>query len=700
METMYFNPFLNTCLRSRLLWKPATSFISTISSHSHKAIKKGGLKKITSILDKEIKELEAKLETHDKQRSTQAYYKPFSEVDYMQIYDALSVPLSPQPKSPKLASIRDKYKISSSGGQNFTLELETPPFETNSETGEHSKTLISIEDIKALANSKENNPSLKSYSLDLLLFNKILTNCVKKKDINATEEILKLMEKFSISPDVRTYEHLIDLYSRVGDLNKAVLAFNLIESNGLKPTIFAYHYLIRAYCNNNHLIDAFKVYEKIKTSRLIPTQPIYTTLIKGCIDRREMALAWKTFDYMRLEICEPDEVTYSLMIHACAKSQEVERAFDLFQEMTEKGLSPTDVTFNSLLNACALRKDILRIPVIQHGFQADQITYNTLIFACSKQGDLATARKLLKRMMESTEKQPELAPNVVSYVNMFWVYSSYKPAGHSRRLDDSAQHFESSTRSITGFKSDINPIYREDSLNAHAKTDPFLPYHPETDNQAFIEAKMIFDYIVHNANRSLNRETVMQNQNIVTITPFLIDAYLNVVVRKGDFQTAVSVYTDVFSNFKLEHTGWTFIAMLRACFRHRRLDDASRIWKDWIIWWKEQSTMYQNIDTHKREIKFKAIGHTIDVRYQAYRSMINTLARCDEVPGAIKLLIRLGQSGTPKFSDFYPLYHKCIQKEDKEAMNRLLIVCAEPKTKLDEVNRLLLRKWNGGTKFR
>ncbi|CAG8638314.1 12227_t:CDS:10, partial [Ambispora gerdemannii] len=665
-----------------------------------------GLKGITSLLAKEIKELEEKIDAYDKQKSSQTHYVPFSDIDYTQIYEAISAPDFLIQSKNKLISSEEK-----SGTANSKLGM--PFLDTRIKDKQSSDAHLSIEDVKSLLNEIKSDDSVDSLqnrlTLSIYEFNRLLRSCLKSKNVQDAENTLYLMEKAKIVPDIITYDTLINLYANVRNIEKARSTFNLIESIGLKPSIHSYQNLIKAYCNEHRLNEAFEVYEKIKSAGLIPSQAVFTALIKGCVDKGDMALAWKTFDYMRLEVCQPDEVTYSLMIHACAKTQEVERAFDLVQEMTEKKLHPTDVTYNSLLNACALRKDILNAIFLleqmqEHGFQPDRITYNTLIYACSKTVDLTAARKLAKIMIESAKDKPLLAPTVVTFVNLFWVYASYQPEGPIRK------HFESDTTktSIINDNNEIASTVKIDNkMISQEDTFPFLPYEPYTQSQALMEAEMLFKYAVMKAQEvaqqqnNTNNNSFMDNDDIIRISPILLDAYLKVIVKKGGFDKAMAIFTEKYAEFNQEYTGWTFITMLRTCYDHSKYNEVFIVWKDWQSWWKRIGAKCEDMGIYKMEIEFKKLGRTPEVRYQAYRWMINTLARCNDVESAMQLLEKLVLKGyKPNKKDLWTLHNRVIQFENSAARIQFLNYCRDQRTMADEVNDALVRKWKGTVPFR
>ncbi|CAJ0846623.1 8351_t:CDS:2 [Entrophospora sp. SA101] len=332
-------------------------------------------KKKLSILDQNIQRLQEKISTSDKQNISKTEYIPFSNIDdYESIY----------------RSITSSNKISLLGKRNNDEENEILS-ESITKPESSSSTLII---------TKRNNPEdiINQSSIDFdQIFN--LKTTIKKKSLKEEDEnyllnqnktiiknndamfknlydpeIIKRLEKKSaLSPDLIIYDHLLNHYSNIGNLDRAIEIFDQIEKNGFVPTLYSYANLIKAYAYHRRINDVFEVFNKLKMGNLIPNQ-----------------------------------------------EKNAEKAFDLYKEMLEQGLKLTGITYNSLIDACSKRKDIffykeknyiqfeykkafdLVQEMKEHGCSPDLITYNSLMYACAINKDLKLARNLFISIIQST----------------------------------------------------------------------------------------------------------------------------------------------------------------------------------------------------------------------------------------------------------------------------------------------------------
>ncbi|CAG8470935.1 6458_t:CDS:10 [Paraglomus occultum] len=617
---------------------------------SYVTFKKKNLKKVTSLLSKEVAAIKEKIDTHDKlslSEKAETHHSPFSEADYTQIYEALSTPLLP-PSQRKFDPLLDNLSLSFNDTQRI-------------ETAERSnKGLPSVTEIKAVANAENSlTVALEVTGVNNVEdFNRILCYNIISKRYEEVPEIIQLMNDAKIAPDIQTYDHLLSLYAIVGDVEKAKLTFEQINRDGMSHSMYSYGNLIKAYVKNLRIDEAFAVYESIKKAGLVPTQagilssvvPIFTTLMKGCIDIGDVPRAWRTFDIMRLEVCQPDEVSYSLMIHACAKTQDAEKAFDVFEEMIGKGLYPTEMR--------------------EYGYQPDRISYNSLIYACAKTGDVRLARMLLKQLLEDAN-----APNTLKELSDGTVSLPEKTA-----LSETSTASESTA---------LAPDKGDDNSLVHLDSYPFLSYEPVTDKQILAEARMMFEYVKSMSDNNSNGLEKSDNEQI-QLSAYLMDAYMNVFHKKGKFNDVLSLYKEKLPELGIPQSGWIYSTMLKTCYKHRRYEEALRVWEDWKSWWGKNDNSDQ----------MTKIGRTTAVQYEVYQWMINTLARCNDLSNAIYLLQELASMQTPKLADFRVTYQVAVQTENEEARRTILDLCPTRKKKVDVARDILAVKWKGTTKGR
>jgi len=194
------------------------------------------------------------------------------------------------------------------------------------------------------------------------------------------------------SPNLVTFNTLIDVYGKTGAWEEAIAVLDEIEQLGLEPEARTYNTVIIACNQSSRAAEALQVYERMLRGNAKPTATTYTALISAYGKSGQLDAALQIFQDMVKRGCERNVITYSSLISACEKCGRWELALDLFNKMHEEGCQPNVVTYNSLIAACAQGSqadkgqeifDLMR----SRGCRPDSVTFGALITAYDRAGD-------------------------------------------------------------------------------------------------------------------------------------------------------------------------------------------------------------------------------------------------------------------------------------------------------------------------
>ncbi|ORZ20406.1 hypothetical protein BCR42DRAFT_488925 [Absidia repens] len=679
---------------------PHSLHIGRRSFVSRSALKDEGTKKVIQ----DIRKLEQKLETSRKME--QASFAKLTERDIEAIYNDLATTSNTQQQTqPKinadyLENLRVKFldtrplrQLRASSTEEFTQYQNDVPshsiastIESNQERTQPNLALISTEDEQA----KTSLSDVTIHDFEQLIY----VNALARRPEQA-EQALQLMKNYDHMPTVRCYNHLMDAYANVDNVEQVVAVFKRLGENDLSPDVYSYSSLIKVLVQASRLDDAFIVFDRMKAADTTPTQPIFANLINGCLKSRLMGKAWKTFDEMRLSYYQPDEVTFTMMLHACAKNGEVERALNLFEDMSGLQLYPTDVTFNVLIHACAKRPDyydeafsLLHQMEDIHGFRPDLITYNTLLGACARKKDLGRARDIFRHLLQADDMNPDYR----SFTNLFWCYANYDPPSSS--IPKSSSSSSSSSSSPTSSSSSSSPTSSSSSSpTSSLSSSPTLsssslvsstanlliPHNLPARRSAVVsEATTIFNFMVQ-----------QQQSSPIEMTPALLTAYLNMHVMQQQTQDCVSIYDTLFSTHDASPNANTFKVMLRHCYQTKNSGLAWRIWDDYKAFLEQRalpvglnelSIIEQKKITLKHQQQQFHEGWTLDQQRSMVLLMASVLARANELHYAIQLLnasfTKGGDMKALRLKEVQTILNKAVQLEDEEMVHQVKQLCS------------------------
>ncbi|KAK7407187.1 hypothetical protein VNO78_08889 [Psophocarpus tetragonolobus] len=248
-------------------------------------------------------------------------------------------------------------------------------------------------------------------SPNLITFNTILNTYCKLGDMVVARLLFARFFKSHFAPDSFTYTSLILGYCRSNAVERAYRVFRVMP----RRNVVSYTNLIHALCDTGHLDEALKLWSQMKEDGCFPSVRTYTVLIAALCDAGNEVEALTLFGDMVEGGCEPNVYTYTVLIDYFCKKSRVEEAMQMFNKMVEKGVAPSVVPYNALI-AGYCKQGMMGDAVGVLGLMDSKNvppnaqTYNELIcgFCGSKSMDRAMA--LLNNMVER-----KLSPNVVTY---------------------------------------------------------------------------------------------------------------------------------------------------------------------------------------------------------------------------------------------------------------------------------------------
>jgi pentatricopeptide repeat domain-containing protein 1 len=262
---------------------------------------------------------------------------------------------------------------------------------------------------------------------------------IKSGQLQKALEVYHEMLREGCTPNVVTYNTLIDVYGKTGQWGEALRVIDTMNASNTKPVTRTYNTLMIA-CNTsgqwqealnvyndmvrrghqpntttyNALVSAYskagrleKVADYIRLLRACGTQLIDVQIAVGsyygrgaefhhlrvagcpCVFSKRMlpcssacclllyCQVMEVYQDMMRTGCERSVITYSALISACEKAGQWQLAVNLFGEMLREGCTPNVITYNSLITACAqvCRVSTFSLQHTQYGRHAEHLCF-------------------------------------------------------------------------------------------------------------------------------------------------------------------------------------------------------------------------------------------------------------------------------------------------------------------------------------
>lgn len=259
---------------------------------------------------------------------------------------------------------------------------------------------------------------------------------IKLNGINSKNpfQVLEDMRQQDISPDIATYNTLLDICFKDGQSDLALNLFYYCcnSCSEVSPDVITFNIYIKGLLIqynkdkkpiSNHIIQ--QVLQEMARFQIKANEITYNTIIDLHVSMGKLKEAWKYFEEMKAKGIIHDVYTYSILVkgikHSDSSSydENVQILNELFNHIIQyiqsnKGRID-DVLFNTLIDAAAYYQDFGKLQITLETMRKQKVkpsivTYGILIKAYGQNNMIERALEIYKEMQENG-----LQPNEITY---------------------------------------------------------------------------------------------------------------------------------------------------------------------------------------------------------------------------------------------------------------------------------------------
>ncbi|XP_020701201.1 pentatricopeptide repeat-containing protein At4g30825, chloroplastic [Dendrobium catenatum] len=149
---------------------------------------------------------------------------------------------------------------------------------------------------------------------------------------------------------VIAYSAMVTIYTRLGLYDKSEEIISLMDKDGVLPNIENWLVRLNAYSQRGKLDEAETVLKSMTEAGFIPNIVAYNTLITGYGRMSNTKAAEKTFQCLKGAGLEPDETTYRSMIEGFGRNDNYKRTLWYYEQLKSAGFQPNSSNFHTMVN--------------------------------------------------------------------------------------------------------------------------------------------------------------------------------------------------------------------------------------------------------------------------------------------------------------------------------------------------------------
>ncbi|CAH9062404.1 unnamed protein product [Cuscuta europaea] len=237
----------------------------------------------------------------------------------------------------------------------------------------------------------------------------------KRTDKSKISDVLLLMEKENVKPNTFTYKILIDAKGQRDDIAGMEEIVDMMKKDGVEPDMGTKRLLARTYIYRGLKNKADVVMKDMENDLTEGKYWAYTNLlplyaILGNAD--EVSRIW--------QLCEPNPCLEQCIaaIEAWGRLKNIEKAEEVFETMIKKYPNISSKYYSPLLNAYANNKMLTKGKDLvkrmrDNGCHIGISTWNSLVKLYIEAGELGTAESILMKASEQNGMKPMLKSYIV-----------------------------------------------------------------------------------------------------------------------------------------------------------------------------------------------------------------------------------------------------------------------------------------------
>lgn len=213
---------------------------------------------------------------------------------------------------------------------------------------------------------------------------------------------------------------LLDACSRLGDLGRLEATLELMQRLGVHPSAVTLGILVKTYGQRRDIQKVLRVWDEMEAQRDEANVVTYCCMIEACVKCRHLRRALQIFGEMRQTSRHRNTILYCTLIKGYGAERDFHNALELFREMSQEGVPYNTVAYNSILDVCikcgelATAERLLREMLEpESSVKPDLITFSTVLKGYCQAGDLEEALQVAVAIKDHGLQSDELVYNTL-----------------------------------------------------------------------------------------------------------------------------------------------------------------------------------------------------------------------------------------------------------------------------------------------
>ncbi|TVU33766.1 hypothetical protein EJB05_15573, partial [Eragrostis curvula] len=293
----------------------------------------------------------------------------------------------------------DRYTVDDEGDESSSATAVSPLILTVDALCKEGQPRAAVQLVEQL---RREDPG---WAPDVRTYNVLLNGWSRKRRLDKVEKLWAAMRNAGVQPTVVSYGTLIDALCVMRRPDQAMDLLEQMRDEGIQANLLTCNPIVYALAQAGRFGDAHKVLEKFPLYGVAPNISTFNSLVLGYCKHGDLAGASGVLKSMLGRGILPTARTYNYFFMVFARNRSVELGMNLYNKMVNNGYEPDRLTYHLLIKLlCESNRLELTLQMIQEmrtsGFEPDLATSTMLIHLFCRRQQFEEALAEFEHMFE------------------------------------------------------------------------------------------------------------------------------------------------------------------------------------------------------------------------------------------------------------------------------------------------------------
>ena len=436
---------------------------------------------------------------------------------------------------------------------------------------------------------------------DIVTYNNLLNTCFIRQNFEEANKLVEEVLDFTspVQPDLSTYNILLKGISIQIDgeesekntdlrLKAESLFTEIIKNANFQPNDVTINTYLDILIKSGEIEAAWDLFDSMDTIfEVKPDKYSYSTIIKAlkyAPDESKLERAFGILEYLKQNsnTVANDEIIFNCLIDVCIKLKSMERAIQVFNEMKKLGVQPSKVTYAIIIKgygqfyqldaAFEMYEEMKQMQV-----EPNEVVYGCLVNACVRCMNLKKTIQVVEEM-----KEAGVAMNIVLYTTLIKAYTKVRKLDKAEEIYKAMLADTNITPNIVVHNAMLDCCVENRDFAKMNSVYELVKQKATEDEDAAQPDLITYSTVIKGYGKAKEISKVMnifnflKNETDFSLDEVIYNSVLDACLKNNDFELGFNIF-DEMKDSKIPMSNVTYSILIKLLTNTDRIEEALEV---------------------------------------------------------------------------------------------------------------------------